>query len=79
MADFFYTQYNLSYLMLVPISKILGEVVLEKSSTKISICITLESERWKKENIEKEGKIKSKHLSFVCSNPLGCTHCVYKI
>ena len=43
--------------MFVPNSKILGEVVLEKSLTKISICITLESERWKKENIELEGKL----------------------
>ena len=79
MADFFYTQYKLSYLMFVPNFKILGEVVLEKPLTKISICITLESERWKKENIEKEGRIKSQHLSFVSSNPLGCPHCVYKI
>ena len=63
MADF-YTQYKLSYLMFVPNFKILGQVVLEKSLTKISICITLESERWKKEKIEKEGKIKSQHLSF---------------
>ena len=75
----FYTQYNLSYLMFVPNFKILGQVVLEKYLTKISICITLESERWKKEKIEKEGKIKSQHLSFVSSNALGCPHCVYKI
>ena len=39
----------------------------------------LKSERWKKEKIEKEGKIKSQHLSFVYSNTLGCPHCVYKI
>ena len=41
-AEFFYTQYNLSYLMSVPNFKILGQVVLEKSLTKISICFTLE-------------------------------------
>ena len=41
-AEFFYTQYNFSYLMFVPNFKILGQVVLEKSLTKISICITLE-------------------------------------
>ena len=40
MAEFFYTQYNFSYLMFVPNFKILGQVVLEKSLTKISICIT---------------------------------------
>ena len=37
-----YTQYNLSYLMFVPNFKILGQVVLEKSLTKISIYFTLE-------------------------------------
>ena len=41
-ADFFYAQYNLSYLMFVPNFKILGQVVPEKSLTKISIFITLE-------------------------------------
>ena len=41
-AEFFYTQYNLSYLMFVPKFKILGHVVPEKSLTKISIFITLE-------------------------------------
>ena len=41
-ADFFYTQYNLSYLMFEPNFKILGQVVLEKSLTKNSIYITLE-------------------------------------
>ena len=35
-------QYNLSYLMFVPNFKILGQVVPEKSLTKISIFITLE-------------------------------------
>ena len=34
--------YNLSFLMFVPNFKILGQVVLEKSLTKISIFITLE-------------------------------------
>ena len=34
--------YNLSYLMFVPNFKILGQVVPEKSLTKISIFITLE-------------------------------------
>ena len=32
--DFFYTQYNLSYLLFVPNLKILGQVVPEKSLTK---------------------------------------------
>ena len=41
-AEFFYTQYNLSYLIFVPNFKILCQIVLEKSLTKISICITLE-------------------------------------
>ena len=41
-ADSFYTQYNLLYLMFVPNFKILGQVVPEKSLTKISIFITLE-------------------------------------
>ena len=39
---FFYTQYNLSNLMFVPNFKNLGQVVPEKSLTKISIFITLE-------------------------------------
>ena len=42
-ADSLYTvQVNLSYLMFVPYFKILGQVVPEKSLTKISIFITLE-------------------------------------
>ena len=41
-AEFFYTQYNFSYLMFVQNFKILSQVVLEKPLTKISICITLE-------------------------------------
>ena len=40
-ADF-YTQYNLSYLMIETNFKILGQVVPEKSLTKISIFDTLE-------------------------------------
>ena len=36
----FSIQYNLSYLMFVPNFKILGQVVPEKSLTKISIFIT---------------------------------------
>ena len=63
--------------MLVPNFKILGQVVSEKSLTKISIFITLE--RLKKEKIEKEGKNKSEHLGFVFSNAFGCPHVVYKI
>ena len=52
-----YTQYNLSYLMFVPNFKILGQIVLEKSLTKICIYIQslntvalIDSEliRWKK-------------------------------
>ena len=38
-------EYNLSYLMIVPIFKLLGQVVLEKSLTKISIVITLERKK----------------------------------
>ena len=41
-AEFFDTQYNFSYLMFIPNFKILGQVVLEKSLTKISMYITLE-------------------------------------
>ena len=43
-AEFFKTQYNFSYLMFVPNFKILGQIVLEKFLTKISICIILEWE-----------------------------------
>ena len=56
--------------MLVPNFKILGQVVPEKSLTKISIFITLE--RLKKETIEKEGKNKSQHPGFVFSNAFSC-------
>ena len=55
-AGFFYTQYNLSYLMFVPNFKILGQVVLEKSLTKISIFITLESEIEKRKNRKRRQK-----------------------
>ena len=65
--------------MFVSNFKILGQVVLEKSLTKISIYALPWSERLKKEKMEKEGKIKSQHLGFVFSNTLGCPHCVYKI
>ena len=63
--------------MFVPNFEILGQVVPEKSLTKISIFITLE--RKKKGKIEKkEGKIKSQHLGFVYSYTLGRSHRVYK-
>ena len=55
--------------MFVPNFKILGQVVHEKSLTKISIFIPW-SERLKKEKIEKEGKKESQHLGFVFSNYL---------
>ena len=61
--------------MFIPNFKILGQVVPEKSLTKISIFI-MEIEKGK---IEKEGKNKSQHLGFVYSNTLGCPYCVYKI
>ena len=59
----FYTQYNLSYLMFVPNFKILGQVVLEKSLTIISICITLE--RWKKEKKKKKAKLNFSTLVLI--------------
>ena len=43
--------------MVVPNFKILGQVVPEKSLTKISIYSLPWSERLKKEKLEKEGKI----------------------
>ena len=52
MAEFFYTKYNLSYLMFVPNFKILGQVVPEISLTKNIGHI-------EKRKIEKEGKNKS--------------------
>ena len=64
--------------MFVPNFKILGQVVPEKSLTKISIFITLEIEI-EAGKIEKEGKSKYQHLGFVVSNTLGRTHRVYKI
>ena len=56
--------------MFVPNFKILGQVVPEKSLTKISFALPV-SERLKKEKIEKEGKIKSQHPWFFYSNTLG--------
>ena len=41
-AEYFYTQYNLSYMMFVHNFKILGKAVPETSLTKISIYITLD-------------------------------------
>ena len=63
--------------MFVPTFNILGQVVPEKSLTKISILISLE--RKKKGKIEKEGKHKSQHLEFVFSNRPGCPNHVQKI
>ena len=57
--SFFYTQYNLSYLVFVPNFKTLGQVVPEKSLTKISIFIALERE------IEKEKNAKINLSTFV--------------
>ena len=62
--------------MFVPNFKILGQVVPEKSLTKISIYYIGEIEKRK---IEKEGKNKAQHLGFVFSNTFGCRHRVYKI
>ena len=50
--------------MFVPNFKFLVQEVLEKSLTKISICITLESERWKKEKIEKKAKLNLSTLAL---------------
>ena len=51
--------------------KILGQVVPEKSLTKVSIFITLEIEIEKGKN-RKRRQNKSQHLGFVYSNTLGC-------
>ena len=51
----------------VPNFKILGQVVLEKSLTKISIFIILEREKEKEKKIEKECKNKSQHLGVFSS------------
>ena len=59
--------------MFVPPFKILGQVVSEKSLTKISIFITLDQEILKGK-IEKEGKNKSQHLGIVYGNTPGCLH-----
>ena len=65
--------------MFVPNFKILGQEVLEKSLTKISICITLEWEIEKGKKKKKKAKLNHSTLGFVYSNTLGCPHCVYKI
>ena len=62
--------------MFVPNFKILGQVVPEKSLTKIQYSLIGEIEKRK---IEKEGKNKSQHLGFVFGNTFGCLHRVYKI
>ena len=64
--------------MFVPNFKILGQVVPEKSLTKISIYYIGVRDR-KKRKIEKEGKNKDQHLGFVFGNTFGCPHHVYKI
>ena len=63
----------------VPNFKILGQVVSEKSLTKISIFIILERDKEKVKKIEKECKNKSQHLGFVFSNTVGHPYPVYKI
>ena len=63
--------------MFVPNFKILGQVVPEKSLTKISIYYIGVRDR-EKEN-RKEGKNKAQHLGFVFGNTFGCPHRVYKI
>ena len=64
--------------MFVPNFKIPGQVVPEKSLTKISIFKYI-GVRDRKRKIEKEGKNKSQHLGFVFGNTFGCRHRVYKI
>ena len=64
--------------MFVPNFKILGQVVPEKSLTKMSIFITLELEIEKGKN-RKRRQNKSQHLGFVFSIAFGCPHVVYKI
>ena len=60
--------------MFVPNFKILGQVVPEKSLTKIQYLLHRRDRK-----IEKEGKNKYQHLGFVFSNTFGCPHDVYKI
>ena len=66
----------------VPNFKILGQVVPEKSLTKISIpwvFIILEREKENVKKIEKECKNKSQHIGFVFSNTVSHPYPVYKI
>ena len=53
--------------MFVPSFKILGQVIPEKSMTKISIFIPW-GEKLKKGKIEKEGKSQSQHLEYTWSS-----------
>ena len=62
----------------VPNFKILGQIVNEKSLTKISIFIIYIGVRDGKK-IEKKCKKKCQHLGFVFSNTLGRPYPVYKI
>ena len=63
---------------IVPNFKILGQVVNEKSLTKISIFIIYIGVRDRKKKNRKNAK-KSQHLGFVFSNTLGRPYPVYKI
>ena len=62
----------------VPNFKILGQVVNEKSLTKISIFIIYIGEIEKKKKNRKMQN-KSQPLGFVFSNTIGCPYSVYKI
>ena len=61
-ADYF-TQYSKSNPMFVQTFKILGLIVPEKSLTQISLCLTF-SDRWKRNKLEREGKINISILFF---------------
>ena len=64
----------------VPNFKILGQVVNEKSLTKISIFIIIYyGVRDRKKKNRKKCKKKSQDLGFVFSNTLGHPYPVYKI
>ena len=65
--------------MFVPNFKILGQVVPEKSLTKISIIHYIGIRDRKKGKMEKEGKNKAQHLGFAFSNTFDCPELVYKI
>ena len=68
--------------MFVPNFKILGQVFsgeIFDENFHMHFLRVRDGKRKKEEKIEREGKIKSQHLSFVNSNTLGCPHCVYKI